>query len=91
MNAAADPVRDLLDFIDASPTPWHAVAETVRRLEAAGFRGLEESEPFALGAGDKVYVVRGGSTVIAFEIGTEPPSQAGFRMVGAHTDSPNLR
>ena len=91
MNAAADPVRDLLDFIDASPTPWHAVAETVRRLEAAGFRRLEESEPFALGAGDKVYVVRGGSTVIAFEIGTEPPSQAGFRMVGAHTDSPNLR
>ncbi len=91
MSRASDPVRDLLDFIDASPTPWHATAECVRRLEAAGYRALDEREPFELAAGDKVFVVRGGSTVVALELGTEPPSQGGFRLVGAHTDSPNLR
>ncbi|MCB9597494.1 MAG: M18 family aminopeptidase [Sandaracinaceae bacterium] len=88
---ASDPVADLLAFIDASPTPWHAVAETVRRLEAVGYRALDERDAWSLAAGDRVYVIRGGSTVIAFEIGTEPPSEAGFRIIGAHTDSPNLR
>lgn len=91
MSGGPDPVRDLLDFIDASPTPWHAVAECARRLEGAGYRALDERDPWALGPGDRVYAVRGGSTILAFELGSEPPSEAGFRIVGAHTDSPNLR
>lgn len=86
-----DPADDLLAYIHASPTPWHAVAETVRRLEAAGYRALDERDRWQLAPGDKVYVVRGGSSILALEIGTAPPSEAGFRMVGAHTDSPNLR
>jgi aspartyl aminopeptidase len=85
------PVQDLLKYIDASPTPFHAVAETVRRLDAHGYRPLDEAEPWDIGAGDKVYVVRGGGSVAAFHVGSEPAHEAGFHLVGAHTDSPNLR
>lgn len=89
--AEFDIADDLLSYIHASPTPWHAVAETIRRLESAGYRPLDERERWQLVPGDKVYVVRGGSSIIALDIGTDPPSEAGFRIVGAHTDSPNLR
>lgn len=86
-----DPVADLLEFIARGPTPFHAVAEAVRRLEAAGFRALAEADPWRLARGDRRYVVRGGSSLLAVEIGERPPSDAGFRAIGAHTDSPNLR
>jgi aspartyl aminopeptidase len=85
------PVQDLLEYIDASPTPFHAVAETVTRLEAHGYCALDESEPWDVSPGDKVYMVRGGGSVAAFHIGSVAPSEAGFHLVGAHTDSPNLR
>jgi aspartyl aminopeptidase len=87
----AELAQDLLDFIDASPTPWHAVQETIRRLRAAGFRALDEREKWQLSPGDKVYVVRAGTSIAAFQLGSEPVDRAGFRLVGAHTDSPNLR
>lgn len=83
--------RDLLDFIDASPSPWHAVATCARRLEAAGFQRLDEVDRWSLQAGGKYYVVRGGASIIAFVSGGQPLAEAGFRMVGAHTDSPGLR
>ncbi|MBX5484886.1 MAG: M18 family aminopeptidase [Myxococcaceae bacterium] len=86
-----DLADDLLRYIDAAPTPWHAVAETTRRLEAAGFCRLDEREKWTLKAGDRVYVVRAGTSVAAFQLGTEPVDRTGFRLVGAHTDSPNLR
>lgn len=83
--------EDLLAFIDASPSPFHAVAESVRRLQAAGFRELREGDAWQVAPGDRVYVVRDGGTVAAFEIGTEPSEEHGFRLIGAHTDSPGLR
>jgi len=83
--------RDLLSFIDASPSPFHAVLETSRRLEAGGFRRVYEGDDFELSAGDRVYLVRDGASLAAFEIGSEPPEQTGFRLIGAHTDSPTLR
>lgn len=86
-----DLARDLLAFIDASPTPFHAVQEAVRRLEAEGFRPLDEREPWRVKAGDRVYVLRAGTSLAAFELGQEKVDRTGFRLVGAHTDSPNLR
>jgi aspartyl aminopeptidase len=86
-----DPVADLLAFIDASPTPYHAVGEAVRRLEAAGYRRLEESELWELSPGERRFALRGGGSLLALEIGSEAPADAGFRLIGAHTDSPNLR
>ena len=85
------PVQDLLEFVNRSPTPFHAVAETVARLEAQGYRRLDEAEAWEVDRGDKVYVVRGGGSVAAFHMGTVPAREAGFHLVGAHTDSPNLR
>lgn len=91
MSQPNDPADDLLAYIHASPTPWHAVAETVRRLEAAGYRALDERERWTIAPGDKVYVVRGGASIVALERGEDAPSETGFRLIGAHTDSPNLR
>ncbi len=85
------PADDLVAYIEASPTPWHAVAETERRLSDAGYRALDERESWSLAPGDKAYVVRGGSSILAFEVGRVPPPEGGYRIVGAHTDSPNLR
>ena len=82
--------RDLCAYLDASPTPYHAVAETARRLIAEGYSELREADEWRLAVGDRRYVVRDGS-IVAFEVGTRHPADAGFRIVGAHTDSPNLR
>jgi aspartyl aminopeptidase len=81
----------LLDFIDASPSPWHAVQTTEAQLETAGYARLEETERWQLAPGGRYYVVRGGSSIVAFVIGRQPLEQTGFRIVGAHTDSPGLR
>jgi aspartyl aminopeptidase len=86
-----DRVDDLLAFIDASPTPYHAVLETSRRLEAAGYVRIDESALWSLSPGERRYVVRGGGSLAAFEVGSGTPAEAGFRIIGAHTDSPNLR
>lgn len=81
---------DLLQYIEASPTPQHCVAETRARLESAGFSALDESEPWSIAPGDRRFAVLGGS-IVAFRAGTHPAAEAGFRLLGAHTDSPNLR
>jgi aspartyl aminopeptidase len=83
--------RDLCTFLDRSPTPFHAAREAAARLAAAGFQELSERDTWAIAPGDRRYVVRGGSTLVAFVAGTESPATGGFRMIGAHTDSPNLR
>ncbi len=86
-----DRVDDLLAFIDESPTPYHAVRVAIARLEASGYSSLDESSIWSLSAGDRRYVVRAGGSLAAFEVGSSSPSEAGFRVIGAHTDSPNLR
>lgn len=83
--------QDLLDFIDASPSPWHAVATCEQRLQAAGFARLDETERWTLQAGDKRYVVRGDAAIIAFVVGSAALTESGLRIIGAHTDSPGLR
>ncbi len=82
--------RDLLDFIDASPTPHHCVAEVSRRAQAAGFVALDERAPWDLQPGGAYTVARAGA-ILAFRVGSGDPAAVGFRLVGAHTDSPNLR
>jgi len=86
-----DAVGDLLAFLDRSPTPYHAVAESVRRLEAGGWREAQEVDVWELGPGEKRYSLRGGGSLIALRMGAGSPVQGGFRVLGAHTDSPNLR
>ena len=81
---------DLLSFIDAGPTPRHCVVEVARRLQGASFEALDEGAAWSLEPGQGGYLVRGG-TILAFRVGTAPAAEGGFRVLGAHTDSPNLR
>jgi len=84
-------VSDLLVFIEASPTPFHCVEQAGLRLEEAGFSPLDERSAWSLEPGRGYWVVRGGGSIIAFRLGSKPPAEAGFRAIGSHTDSPNLR
>jgi aspartyl aminopeptidase len=85
-----DQARDLLAFIDASPSPFHAVAEAARRLDRAGFVVVEEADSWPMAPG-RHYLVRGGSLVAWSGDAGAAAAGAGFRIIGAHTDSPNLR
>lgn len=86
-----DPVADLIRYIDRSPTPYHAVAETAARLRSADYRQLAEDDVWEFEPGDRRFIVRNEGSLVAFEVGERSPAETGFRMVGAHTDSPNLR
>ncbi|MGW3682923.1 M18 family aminopeptidase [Streptomyces prasinus] len=84
---------DLMAFLAASPTPYHAVANAAERLEKAGFRQVLETDAWDTGAsagsGGR-YVLRGGA-IIAWYVPEGAAPHTPFRIVGAHTDSPNLR
>jgi aspartyl aminopeptidase len=81
---AASP-QSLCEFIDASPSPYHLCATAAQRLTAAGYRELPEADAWP--AGGKFFTVRAGSLVAWNSTASGLP----FRIVGAHTDSPNLR
>jgi aspartyl aminopeptidase len=76
-------------FIDAAPSPFHACAEAAARLEAAGFQELEETERWPREAGR--YYVRQSGSLVAWSTEAARGPGTPFRIVGAHTDSPNLR
>lgn len=81
--------EEMISFIDASPTPFHAVEWMVKTLECRGFNRLEEDAVWNLEIGCDYYVTRNDSSLIAF---TYPPcAEKGYTIVGAHTDSPHLR
>ncbi|MEA3228424.1 MAG: M18 family aminopeptidase [Campylobacterota bacterium] len=78
----------LLGFLDASPTPFHATKNMSMMFENAGFTKLVETDRWELVAGENYYLTRNDSSVIAF---TYPKTAKNYTMVGAHTDSPNLK
>ncbi|MDH6625220.1 aspartyl aminopeptidase [Streptomyces sp. LBL] len=80
---------DLMSFLAASPSPYHAVANTAARLEKAGFRQVAETDAWDGTSGGK-YVLRGGA-IVAWYVPEGVAPHTPFRIVGAHTDSPNLR
>jgi aspartyl aminopeptidase len=87
MADLADAVR-LCAFIDAAPSPYHAVAEAIGQLHEAGFVAVDERGPFP--DAPRGYVARGG-TLVAWLRPEGAPAHLPARLVGAHTDSPNLR
>ena len=84
-----DAVERMLRFIDASPSPFHACEAAAHLLDAAGFERVDEHERWTGGVGGR-YLVRGGS-LVAWSVPDGAPADGSFRIVGAHTDSPNLR
>ncbi|ORZ13057.1 peptidase M18 [Absidia repens] len=83
--------RSFIDFINASPSPFHVVHESAQRLEAAGFHKLNERSNWELKRKGKYYFTRNGSSVVAFVVGGQYKTGNGFTLVGAHTDSPCLK
>ncbi len=81
-------LTDLLDYLAEATTPWHATSELAERLSKVGYTEISESDDWQLAAGD-YFVRRGGSSIIAFRVPDHDVT--GFRIIGAHTDSPNLR
>ncbi|HYJ55965.1 MAG TPA: M18 family aminopeptidase [Mycobacterium sp.] len=79
----------LCEFIDASPSPFHVCRSAADRLLAAGFTELSESDAWPP-AGDH-FAVRAGSLIAWRSAADEAETCRPFRIVGAHTDSPNLR
>ncbi|MGO2414270.1 MULTISPECIES: M18 family aminopeptidase [Cobetia] len=91
-HAIADSrVPALLDFLSVSPTPWHATATMAQRLEREGYRRLDETSNWQLVPGERAYVTRNDSSLIAFRLPDSHTALTSLRMIGAHTDSPCLR
>ena len=80
--------QGLIDFLKASPTPFHATAALAQRLEAAGFQRLDERETWTTEANGRYYVTRNDSSIIAFKMGRQSPLHDGIRLVSAHPPAP---
>jgi len=91
MTTARPRALDLLAFIDRAPTAFHATEQSASLLASAGFEEIQEQDAWELSPGDRRYVIRNGSSIVAFVVGSAAPEEAGFLMVGAHTDSPVLK
>jgi len=81
--------RELLAFLDSSPTSFHAVANMAGELSAAGFERLLEGRSWTLRAGGSYYVTRNGSALIAFRI--PRIDFTGFQIMASHSDSPAFK
>ena len=77
----------LLGFLDASPTPFHAIENMHGMLRNAGFVELDERQKWSLKKGQNYFVTRNGSSLIAFTYS----GKKDYVMVGTHTDSPNIK
>ena len=82
-------VDELLTFLGEAVTPFHAVAAMSRRLTSAGFEAVTALDPDTMVPGKGYFMTRQGSSLIALRAGQGEPNE-GLRLVGAHTDSPNL-
>jgi aspartyl aminopeptidase len=83
--------KSLCDFIDASPTAYHAVDSAAAMLDAGGAVRLDERDAWTLEPGGIYFVVRDAASLVAFRLGHDAPSESGFALAGAHADAPGLR
>ena len=88
-NSMTDYNKELISFLDKSPTAFHAVANIKARLETEGYTELAESAKWELSEGGKYFVVRNDSSIIAFR--TPIFDFTGFMISAAHSDSPAFK
>lgn len=84
-------VNRLAQFLDASPTPFHAVENMRAALLSAGFQELNEADAWDLKAAQRYFTTRNGASIVAWQMPADALAESGLRMVGAHTDSPCLK
>ncbi len=83
--------KDLINFIDESPSQFHAVNNAEKRLLENGFTKLDKAEKWKLEKGGKYFISNNSSSFVAFEIGSGDITKEGFRIIGSHTDSPTFK
>lgn len=91
MSRELDFAKDLIDFIYESPTAFHAIESTKKILDKSGFMEIREEDSWKLERGGKYYVTKNQSALIAFVVGKGMIEEHGFKLIGAHTDSPCFR
>lgn len=90
-NAELSFAQELLEFVEESPSSFHAVESVKKLLAPQGFRELTLEEKWSLTPGGKFFVTRNNSALIAFIIGQGEPEKHGFHLIASHTDSPSFR
>jgi len=90
-NAKQKFSEDLLQYLNDSPTAFHAAENAAEILRRSGFRELKETEKWSLDKGGRYYIVKNQSCIIAFTVGEGSLAEKGFHIIGAHTDSPGLK
>lgn len=83
--------QQLIDFIYESPTAFHAVKNVSSKLKKNGFIELEDDKQWKIEKAGKYFVKKNNSALIAFTIGSGELEEEGFKLIGAHTDSPGFR
>lgn len=83
--------REVIEFIDDSPSTYHVVKNCSVILEENGFERLGPKDKWDLKPGGKYFIKRSNSTIIAFTLGEEIDLRKGFKIFGSHTDSPGFR
>ncbi len=83
--------ENMLQYLNESPTAFHAVENAAKILKAQGFQELKEADAWSLHTGGRYFVVKNHSCILAFTVGEGDLAKEGFRLIGAHTDSPGLK
>ncbi len=83
--------QDLLDFLNAGHSMFHAVNNIKTLLEKDGFTEVFETDAWKLEKGGKYFVRRNASSIIAFVCPNESITENGFRIIGSHTDAPGFK
>ena len=91
MNRELELAQELISFINQSPTAYQATENISLRLDKLGYKRLYENEEWKIEAKGKYYVKKNDSAIIAFKVGTQEITDSGFRIIGAHTDSPTFK
>ena len=91
MNKQLEFAQNLIDYIYESPTAFHAVAKAKEDLCKDGFTEIKEEEKWNLQKGGKYFVTKNDSALTAFVVGKGEVEETGFKIIGAHTDSPTFR
>lgn len=83
--------QDFFQFLQASPTPFHAVSFMAERLRDSGFQQLFETDTWELAPDSSYFTIRDNGALCAFTLASQHNQKQGFRIMGAHTDSPSLQ
>lgn len=91
MNKEKEFAKSLMNFIEDSPSSFHATKKVEEILCERGFKEIKLEETWSLEREGKYYIVKNKSAIIAFVIGKGEIQEDGFKLIGAHTDAPTFR